>query len=213
MRYGHLIRLGNAVVLSQRAQQHLSRRATPWAARDLHGASCRPGIAQHPRVDLVHRRKITEILQVHSRLHYARPVGARSSQHRREILQHALGLRLDPTIHDLTRRGSRAIWPAVKRRPPAITACEYGPIAAGAPDVETFLRAIRTAPCTGWGEPTSRFACGQSDPGLTASRAGWRIVVSRRLPARGRRICGRSPRLCCRAHSARLHARLRRARQ
>src|SRR5690606_12195968 len=49
--------------------------------------------------------------------------------------------------------GSRAIWPAVKRKPPALTACEYGPIALGASEVAIVFTATPVVLGNCWRNP------------------------------------------------------------
>src|SRR5690606_37856187 len=49
--------------------------------------------------------------------------------------------------------GSRAIWPAVKRKPPALTACEYGPIALGASEVAIVFTATTVVLGNCWRNP------------------------------------------------------------
>src|SRR5260370_31629788 len=101
--------------------------------------------------------------------------------------------------------GSRGIWPLVKMRSPATTACEYGPMALGAFSVEIAWFAMATSPsrsagrrdCQG-GTRTSRTS---PRPCSAPCRRRIRSCGQRPPPGHSRRRCG------CRARSPRPRAR------
>ena len=83
------------------------------------------------------RGKIAHVGEEHGRLHDVGPRRAGRREDGAEIPEDLLRLRDDVALDDLPVTGSSAIWPAVKRKPLATTACEYGPMAAGALSVCT----------------------------------------------------------------------------
>jgi hypothetical protein len=80
----------------------------------------------------VHDFELGEIDHEDSSLYDVDKIQIGSGENLAKVLQHAPGLEFDPPSTKVPDAGSSAIWPEQKTIPLCSTACEYGPIAAGA---------------------------------------------------------------------------------